>query len=249
MAGKLPFSSLHPFSEVLIWTKVDPTKSLISLAAAAGFGCIDVNIPKDISPGPEDDASHSPRMEPVDVQKQQSTLLASYIWDNYIAPSDVQRIFFIGIGNAFQGIARLLSEKQEVHESVGGVVAFIAANPLRPVSNDSWEGSNLARWYSENSLVWVSPTHSVWKREKRTGKKFGLVRKSEENVLGIMVKRHLEETWRWIEGRARQGDGEGDETEEDDEGEVVVGAAPISVPVLLGGERVIRDGEDVLMHR
>ena len=123
-------------------------------------------------------------------------------------------------------------------------MAFIAANPLRPVSNEAWEGSNLAKWYSENSLVWVSPTHNVWKREKRTGKKFGNLKKSKEVVLGLMVRAHLEETWKWIEQRATEGDGV--ETEEEmmmEEERVVVPAAE-SVK-----EGVARDGEDVLMDR
>ena len=186
---------------LIAWIKVDPVKSLIDNAVTAGFGCIDVNIPKAITPGPEDSKTiQHPTEDSPDVARHQSTLLASYIWDNYIAPSDNERVFFIGIGNAFQGIARLLSEKQEVHEMTAGVVAFIANNPLRPVANDNFEiqGGSLAGWYSHNSRVWLSPTHSGLKREKRLGKKFGKVEKSEETVLSLMVKRHMDDAWRWI---------------------------------------------------
>lgn len=236
---------------LIAWVKVDPVKSLIDRAATAGFGCIDVNIPKAITPVPEDDlAIKEPQMDAADVQKHQSTLLASYIWDNYIAPSENERVFFVGIGNAFQGIARLLGDKQEVHESTAGIVAFIASNPLRPVSNENFEirGGGLAGWYSQNSLVWVSPTHQVWKREKKLSKKFGNVVKSQETVLGLMVKKHMDEAWRWIAGRTN----DSEETEEEfiGEAEQIVVDAPAEKPQ--GAERlskVTRDGEDIMMDR
>lgn len=192
--------------------KVDPVKSLVDRAATAGFGCIDVNIPKDISADPADELARDPHVTEADIQKQQSLFLAHYIWENYISVSDCRKVFFVGIGNAFQGIARLLSEIQEVHDVVGGVVAFIANNPLRPLSNDSWEVRSVSKWYAENSIVWVSPTHQVWKREKKLSKKFGNVKRSGNVVLGSMVKTHLEETWKWIDGRAREeGDTESEE--------------------------------------
>lgn len=232
---------------LIAWVKVDPVKSLIDYAVAAGFGCIDVNIPKKITPGPEDDQTitiQNLREEAPEVAKHQSSLLASYIWDNYIAPSDNERVFFVGIGNAFQGVARLLSERQEVHESTAGVVAFIANNPLRPVSNDNFEirGSSLAGWYFLNSRVWLSPTHSGFKRDKRLSKKFGRVEKSEETVLGLMVRRYLIEAWRWILERTH----DPGETEEDD----VVREATVVLPQEQERQsREMRDGEDVVMNR
>jgi histone deacetylase 6 len=174
-----------------------------------------------------------------EIQKQQSLFLAHYLWENYIQPSSsIQKIFFVGIGNAFQGIARLLSEKQDVHGSVGGVVAFIASNPLRPVSNDAWEGRSVSTWYAENSVVWVSPTHQVWKRDKRLSKKFGGVRRSNENVLGMMVRTHMEEAWGWIRERARDPEetmSEGVEEKED----LVVGG----MVVMSGREGEAGDGD------
>jgi histone deacetylase 6 len=241
------YPNSFPVSMLIAWVKVDHVKSLIDHAVAAGFGCIDVNIPKSITPGPEDDqtipmqALHDDSPE---VARHQSTLLASYIWDNYIAPSDNSRVFFVGIGNAFQGITRLLSEKQEVHEITAGVVAFIANNPLRPVANENFEirGSSLAGWYSQNSRVWLSHTHSAWKRDKRLGKKFGMVEKSDEMVLGLMVKRYMDEAWRWILERTH----DPGETGEDE----AVGDATILVPVEQERQsRAMRDGEDVVMER
>jgi len=37
--------------------------------------------------------------------------LAIYLWENYIEPYDHEQIFFIGIGNAFHGVVKLLTEK------------------------------------------------------------------------------------------------------------------------------------------
>lgn len=236
---------------LITWIKVDPVKSLIDYAATAGFGCIDVNIPKVITPGPEDDQTvKEPQTSSQDVSRHQSTLLASYIWDNYIAPSDNERVFFVGIGNAFQGIARLLSEKQEVHESTAGVVAFIANNPLRPVSNENFEirGGGLAGWYARNSKVWLSPTHSGLRREKRLGKKFGRIEESQETVLGMMVKKHMDEAWKWIVERTHApGEAQGGM-----DGRVqgmVVETSARNSDNLERQSRAMRDGEDVLMDR
>lgn len=234
---------------LIAWVKVDPVKSLIDHAVAADFGCIDVNIPKSITPGPEDDQTIPIQVlheDSPEVARHQSTLLASYIWDNYIAPSDNTRVFFVGIGNAFQGVARLLCEKQEVHESTAGVVSFIANNPLRPVTNDNFEirGVSLAGWYAQNSRVWLSHTHSGWKRDKRLSKKFGRVEKSEEMVLGLMVKRYMGEAWRWILERSH------DPAETEEEGEEAGGDKTIAVPVEQESQaRAMRDGEDVVMDR
>lgn len=245
MASKFSHSLLVVM--LIAWIKVDPVKSLIDNAVAAGFGCIDVNIPKAITPGPEDSKTiQHPTEDSPEVSRHQSTLLASYIWDNYIAPSDNERVFFIGIGNAFQGIARLLSEKQEVHEMTAGVVAFIANNPLRPVANDNFEiqGGSLAGWYSHNSRVWLSPTHSGLKREKRLGKKFGKVEKSEETVLSLMVKRHMDDAWRWILERTH--DPEETDEEADGDGHISIGPA-IVLPQDPGRQSRARDGDDVIM--
>lgn len=248
MAGEFSHSLLVVM--LIAWIKVDPVKSLIDNAVTAGFGCIDVNIPKAITPGPEDSKTiQHPTEDSPDVARHQSTLLASYIWDNYIAPSDNERVFFIGIGNAFQGVARLLSEKQDVHEMTAGVVAFIANNPLRPVANDNFEiqGGSLAGWYAHNSRVWLSPTHSGFKREKRLGKKFGKVEKSEETVLALMVKRYMDDAWKWILERTH--DPEETEEEMDGEGHISLGPAIVLPQDQEGQSRATKDGEDVIMGR
>jgi hypothetical protein len=127
-------------------------------------------------------------------------------------------------------------------------VAFIANNPLRPVANDSFEirGGSLAGWYFHNSRVWLSPTHSGLKRDKRLSKKFGKVERSEEKVLGLMVKRYMDEAWRWIVERTH----DPEEAEEVAiEGQALRGATIVVPQDQERQSRVMRDGDDVIMNR
>lgn len=128
-------------------------------------------------------------------------------------------------------------------------MAFIANNPLRPVANDNFEirGGSLAGWYSLNSRVWLSPTHSGLKRDKRLSKKFGKVERSEETVLGLMVKRYMDDAWRWIFERTHDPEEMGKEVAVKSQ---ALGGATIVVPQDQERQpRVMRDGEDVVMDR
>lgn len=116
------------------------------------------------------------------------------------------------------------------------------------MANDSFEirGGSLAGWYFLNSRVWLSPTHSGLKRDKRLSKKFGTLERSVETVLGLMVKRYMDEAWRWIVERTH----EPEEMEE-----VAVKSQAFGGATFVGPQnqerqsRVMRDGEDVVMGR
>jgi histone deacetylase 6 len=94
-----------------------------------------------------------------------------------------------------------------------GVVAFIANNPVRPVSNPS--GPWLANWYRDNSRVFVSKTHQLWQKaeQKKLSKRYGRVESTEETGLHAMMMMHRKDVTEWILEKCldvEDGDGDGD---------------------------------------
>lgn len=80
-------------------------------------------------------------------------------------------------------------------------MAFIGNNPVRPVH--STDNPYLSRWYIANSIVFVSYTHSLWSGDRKTSKRYGKLQKSPEKQLHEMVARHRDETFAFIEARAK----------------------------------------------
>jgi histone deacetylase 6 len=157
-----------------------------------------------------------------DQARREAEKLATYLWENYIEPYDHEQVFFIGIGNAFHGIVKLLTDKgllfqrtefiflpgadfftEEVYQRVGGVVAFIGNNPVRPVHSP--DNPYLSRWYIANSIVFVSHTHSLWSGDRKTSKRYGKLQKSPEKQLHDMISLHKDETFAFIKARAKIG--------------------------------------------
>lgn len=83
-------------------------------------------------------------------------------------PNEATEIFFIGIGNAFYGVANLLINrgrmaldkwlKQQqltkidtLYKRVNGVISFVAENPVRAIASHTqvW----LSRWYKDVSVA------------------------------------------------------------------------------------------------
>ena len=183
------------------------------------MGVLDVNIPEHITVGDDSSARFDSNAEKA---RKEAEKLAAYLWENYIEPYDHEGIFFIGIGNAFHGIVKLLTERglssmakpgapavttdfilEEVYQRVGGVVAFIGNNPVRPVH--STDNPYLSRWYIDNSIVFVSHTHSLWNAERKTSKRYGKLQKSPAKQLHDMIALHKEEALAFIQARVKLG--------------------------------------------
>jgi histone deacetylase 6 len=47
--------------------------------------------------------------------QRQAEKLAGYLWENYIEPSEAENLYFMGVGNAFHGIVKLLCDRGEHH--------------------------------------------------------------------------------------------------------------------------------------
>ncbi|KAM5441706.1 Histone deacetylase hda1 [Microsporum ferrugineum] len=198
----------HPVTNVLeahnTWL-ADNVKDYISWAVEHNVGVIDVNIPKHISEADQNSKSYERESPNRALYSEQ---LAEYLWENYIEVNDTSRIFFMGVGDAFLGLANLLINKERVHTMVSGVICFVAENPVRAVASTTitW----LSKWYKEegekqNSIVFVSHRHMVWEGQesnKKQFKRYGrLVKSTEAHTLNEMLINHKEDVFKWIEER------------------------------------------------
>ncbi|KAI1977219.1 Histone deacetylase hda1 [Ophidiomyces ophidiicola] len=107
----------------------------------------------------------------------------------------------MGVGDAFMGLANLLANKDRVYPRIDGVVCFVAENAVRAVSSHTnpW----LSKWYKENSRVYVSQHHSVFKMadsSKRPSKRYGRILRSARRTLNEMLLEHMGDVTRWLEG-------------------------------------------------
>lgn len=198
------------------------------------FGVLDVNIPEHITISDYPPTSTlNPHLDSTryastsvsfsdqsnDLARRESERLATYLWENYIEPYDFKTIFLIGAGNAFHGIAKLLSENDSVYERITAAVAFISENPVRVVSNPNnpW----VSNWYRDNSRVYVAADHQLWTKDKVSKRYGGTVRgpAGVETVNGLMQCFH-DEVWEWIGERVRdyeQVEAEDDEDDDNDD--------------------------------
>ncbi|KAL2865025.1 histone deacetylase hdaA [Aspergillus lucknowensis] len=182
----------------------------LNWAIGQDYAVIDVNIPKHVTMEPSSD-----RYEDEDENRPTATEeLAGYLWDNYIDPNEATEIFFIGIGNAFSGVANLLINRETLFQRVRGVISFVAENPVRAVASHTqvW----LSRWYKDNSLVFVSHAHGVWKStdtRRKPSKRYGHLLQSPRAGLSEMLMHHKGEVFDWIQRRVEPSESE--ETEEE----------------------------------
>lgn len=108
-----------------------------------------------------------------------------------------------------------------MYPSLLGIVGFIATQPIRPVTHQSnhW----IRQWYRDNSLVYVSHVHSVWKKENKASKRYGRLIKSDGLILNQMMKDHEVEVTSWmrerVKARGEQMESSGDEDGVEEEGE------------------------------
>jgi histone deacetylase 6 len=160
-----------------------------------------------------DDLKTTGKYEDEDENRPSATEeLAGYLWDNYIEPNEATEIFFVGIGNAFYGVANLLINRDTLYKRVNGVISFVAENPVRAIASHTqvW----LSRWYKDNSLVFVSHTHGVWNNvetRRKPSKRYGHLIQSPKAGLSEMLMHHKDEVFKWIEERADEAESEEEE--------------------------------------
>ncbi|GES66357.1 histone deacetylase [Aspergillus terreus] len=191
--------------------KADIMKDYIGWAIGKGYAVIDVNIPKHVTIEPVTN-----KYEDEDEDRPTETEeLAGYLWDNYIEPNDATEIIFIGVGNAFYGVANLLINRDTLYKRINGVISFVANNSVRAIASptQTW----LSKWYKDNSLVFVSRAHGVWNpetnRHKKPSKRYGNLIQSPKEGLSEILMHHKSEVYEWISERVDVHDS--DETEEE----------------------------------
>ncbi|OAG37424.1 hypothetical protein AYO21_08390 [Fonsecaea monophora] len=216
---------------------VDGTQSYVHWAASHGMGVIDINVPEFITVSTDDDpntksdflSSTHPHGSSRDVEYASTTTdlarkegekLALYIWENYVEPYDFPwGIILMGAGHAFHAIAKLVSVNDNVYQNLVGIVCFISTEPIRPISNPS--GNHwVSQWYRNNSLVVVSGRHSLWKKEKESGrvsKRYGRLVRSDAEGLNQIMMQHKEEVCQWMFDKVSQRKDEMSAEEEDAE--------------------------------
>lgn len=75
----------------------------------------------------------------------------------------------------------------------------------------------LTRRALQNSLVFVSHTHGVWKPERKPSKRYGTLINSPEAGLSEMLAKHKEEVFAWISNRVDESSGEEEGSDQDTE--------------------------------
>lgn len=76
----------------------------------------------------------------------------------------------------------------------------------------------MSQWYRENSLVYVSQAHSLWKKEGKASKRYGRLVRSNGEVLNQMMKIHEQEVYDWMLEKIRE-NAPDDTTEEEEDAE------------------------------
>ncbi|KAI5852310.1 putative catalytic subunit of a class II histone deacetylase complex [Tricharina praecox] len=172
---------------------VDVGASYIDWAISNGFGVVDANVPKQIT---------GPRKVTYDRLKMTDEL-CKYLWDNFLQPTDAkdQRIILLGVGDAAQGIVRLLTSRN-CHERVKGVISVIGSDNVFRAIVPSIPDDRMLNWYYQNSLVMVSKNHAFWTRSSRgLKKKYGATGKSNGNDAHEVHKFEFERITSWIMDR------------------------------------------------
>ncbi|KAK6543222.1 Histone deacetylase hda1 [Orbilia ellipsospora] len=161
---------------------LDPSHTLLEWAVGQGFGVIDFNVPKFLTP--MDETDHNQRVTNTIVLDDPNTLMLQ-LWDNYIDLSDATKVIFIGIGEAYKNLLNLISLRDCANRVVA-CVSFIARMPLCAVNNTRDE--NIGHWYLRHSQIFVSETHDVWSQTKRLKVKYGTLVSVSEDDLDSLIQ-------------------------------------------------------------
>lgn len=139
--------------------------------------------------------------------------MTRYLWDNYIYPNDAEYLFFLGIGDAYNGLMNLLNLDENITDSTDFIYSFIADNTLQSVRKSTDDGL-VSDWYRKHSMVFVSEDHACWdpSRQRKNMKKYGALVRSPTTNLNEMLMEHkgevfghlLQQTTLWREEQDKE---------------------------------------------
>ncbi|KAL2708011.1 Histone deacetylase [Kluyveromyces marxianus] len=172
---------IDPSSSII----VDNALKMIKWSIDRKYGIIDINIPQTIF-----EQANYPGVV-------SSHEILIYLWDNYLKFfQNLQKLAFVGIGDAYGGIVHLLGHR-DTRSVVKCAISFLDKKPLKvmvPLIDES-----LGDWYFKNSLVFTSNSHSCWgsaaNDTKKLRKKYGRVLKADcDGMTNIFDERFEEAT-------------------------------------------------------
>ncbi|KAH3662609.1 hypothetical protein OGAPHI_005861 [Ogataea philodendri] len=166
---------------------VDQSLKFLDWAAGEKYGVVDINVPQTIS-GSED-------VQYNNVNAAQDALL--YFWDHYVQYFKVNKIAFVGFGDAYNGVVHLCGHR-DVRSLVKCSVNFLdKPTPLRAIVSAIDE--SVVDWFYQNSLVFTAYKHSCWGDVEKNGslkkprKKYGRVLRADVDGLDNVVEERFEE--------------------------------------------------------
>lgn len=171
---------------------VDKSLDFIEWSLKQKWGVIDVNVPITITG--KNDINYN------NINASQDIIL--YLWDNFLHFFEVQKIAFIGVGEAYNGIIHLCGHR-EVRKLVKASINFVdKATALRAVVSTVDE--SIIDWYFRNSLVFTSGKHPCWgdkdaSSTRRPRKKYGRVLRADVESLDGIIDERFEEVCQFIE--------------------------------------------------
>ncbi|VEU20445.1 DEKNAAC101306 [Brettanomyces naardenensis] len=181
---------------------VDQSLRFIDWGLKENYGIIDINVPVTVTG--ESDLTYN------NVSSAQDVLL--YLWDNYIQYFKVQKIAFVGVGDAYNGIVHLCGHR-DVRRVVMASINFLdTITPLRAVVSSIDE--SIVDWFYRNSLVFTSHDHQCWgntdrrANAKRPRKKYGRVIRADIEGLDSVIDERFEEACDFILDSLEESEGE-----------------------------------------
>ncbi|EDO18283.1 hypothetical protein Kpol_1039p32 [Vanderwaltozyma polyspora DSM 70294] len=184
-----------------IWSKRDAIAGVIDSSASLymdaslqfydwaldrGYGIIDVNIPQTLYE--QDNYSASLTAQEVLIK----------LWDNNLKYfPNVNKIAYIGVGEAYSGLVHLLGHR-DTRSVVKSVIGFVGKKPLKalvPLVEES-----LADWYFKTSLLFADKNHSCWGENdsKKPRKRYGRVLRCDSDGIFSLIEERFEEATDFI---------------------------------------------------
>ncbi|SCU89771.1 LAFA_0E20758g1_1 [Lachancea sp. 'fantastica'] len=176
--------NIDPSTSIIVDTTVD----VIKWGIERKYGIMDINIPQSL----QEQDNYSA------VTTAQELLV--FIWDNYLKffPA-LDKVAFIGIGDAYSGAVHLLGHR-DTRNIVKCAISFIDRKPLRPLI--PLVDETLADWYYKNSLVFASNENACWGSDgndsKKPRKKFGRVLRCDSDGLNKNFEERFDEATDFI---------------------------------------------------
>lgn len=88
-------------------------KTYVDTAYKAGFGVIDVNLPKYVTDFDADTQEHQPN-EDVEFRIKEAKQLLKYLWDNYVDLNDSTHVYLMGTNTGHGAIIGFIKDHQEM---------------------------------------------------------------------------------------------------------------------------------------